>query len=70
MKSDNIVVRTIINMVIEGFPSVMGRYIRLMQSRLKMEEMNLFKLCKLWNHKSHNESDADRLGVQVRELFK
>ncbi len=28
MKSDNVVIRTIINMVIEGFHSVMGRNVR------------------------------------------
>ncbi len=44
MKSDNVVVRTIINMEgIEGFHSVMGRNIRLMQSRFKMEESNVLK---------------------------
>ncbi len=41
MKSNNVVVRTIINMGIEGFHSVMGRNIRLMQSRFKMKESNV-----------------------------
>ncbi len=65
MKSDNVVVRTIINMGIAGFHSVMGNNIRLMQSRFKMEERNVLKFC---NHKCDNESDAVRLSVQVREL--
>ncbi len=47
MKSDNVVVRTIINMAIEGFHSVMGRNLRLMQSRFKMDERNVLKV---WNH--------------------
>ncbi len=38
MKSDNVVVRTIISMGIGGYHSVMGRNVRLMQSRFKMEE--------------------------------
>ncbi len=44
MKSDNVVVRTIINMVIEGFHSVMGRNLRLMQSKFKMDESNVLKI--------------------------
>ncbi len=65
MKSDNVVVRTIISMGIEGFHSVMRRHLRLMQSRFKMDASNVLKL---WNHKCDNESDAVRLGVQVRQL--
>ncbi len=41
MKSDNVVVRTIINMGIEGFHSVMGRNLKLMQSNFKMDEINV-----------------------------
>ncbi len=66
MKSNNVVVRTIINMGIGGFHSVVGRNIRLMQSRFNMEERNVLKL---WNYKYDNESDAVVLSVQVRELF-
>ncbi len=65
MKSDNVVVRTIMNMGIEGFHSVMGRNLRLMPSKFKMAESNVLKF---WNHKCDNESDAVRLSVQVREL--
>ncbi len=65
MKSDNVVVRKIINMGIEGFHSVMGRNLRLMQSKFKMDESNMLKC---WNHKYDNDSDAVRVGVQVREL--
>ncbi len=43
MQSDNVIMRTIINMGIEGFLSVMGRNIRLMQSRFKMKEINVLK---------------------------
>ncbi len=57
MKSDNIVVRTIINMVIEGFHSVKGRNVRLMQSKFKMDESNVLKF---WNHKCDNENGAVR----------
>ncbi len=64
MKSDNIVVRTIINMEgIGGFHSVMGRNIRLMQSRFKMAEINVLQL---WNDKCENENDTVILSVQVR----
>ncbi len=65
MKSDNVVVRTIINMGIEGFHAVMGSNLRLMQSNFKMDEGDVLKF---WNHKCDNESDAVRLSVQVREL--
>ncbi len=61
MKSDNVVVRTIINMDIEGFHSVMGRNVRLMQSKFKMDESNVLIF---WNHQCHDES-AVRLSVQV-----
>ncbi len=65
MKLDNVVVRTIINMGIEGFHSVMGRNLRLMQLKFKMDESNVLKF---WIHKCDNESDAVRLSVQFREL--
>ncbi len=65
LKADNVIVRTIINMAIEGFPSVMGRNLRLMQSKFKMDDSNVLKCC---NHKCDSESDAVRLSVQVREL--
>ncbi len=65
MKLDNVVVRTIINMGIEGFHSVMERNVRLMQSKFKINESNMLKF---WNHKCDNESDAVRLSVQVIEL--
>ncbi len=41
MESYNVVVRTIINMGIEGFHSVMGRNLRLMQSKFKMDESSV-----------------------------
>ncbi len=65
MKSDNVVVRTIISMGIGGFHSVMDRNLRLMQSRFNMGER---KVLKVWNHKCDNENDAIRLSVQVREF--
>ncbi len=65
MKSDNVVVRTIINMGIEGFHPIMGRNLRLMQSKFKMDESNVLTF---WNHKCDNESDAVRLIALVREL--
>ncbi len=52
-------------MCIYGFHSVMGRNLRLMQSRFKMEESNVLTF---WNHICNNESDAVRLSVQVREM--
>ncbi len=63
MNSNNVVVKAIINMGIGGFQSVMGRNIRLMQSRFKMEKRNVLSF---WNHKYDNECDAVRLSV--REL--
>ncbi len=39
MKSDDIVVRAIIKMGIEGFQSVMGRNLRLIQLKFKMDEI-------------------------------
>ncbi len=52
-------------MGIEGFHSVIGRNVRLLQSRFKMDKSNVFKFC---NPKCDNESDAVRLSIQVREL--
>ncbi len=43
IKSDNVVVRTIINIGIGGFHSAMERNIRAMHSRFKMEEINVLK---------------------------
>ncbi len=65
MRSNNVVARTIINMDIQGFHPVMGRNLRLMQSKFKMDESNVLKV---WNHKCDNESDVVRLSIQVREL--
>ncbi len=65
MKSDNVLVRTIINNGNEGFHFVMGRNLRLMQSKFKMDENDVLQF---WNHKCDNESDAVRLSDQVREL--
>ncbi len=66
MKSNDVVVRTMINMGIEGFHSVNGRNLRLRQSNLKMDKCNVLTL---WNHKCDNESDAVRLSDQVKELY-
>ncbi len=52
-------------MGIEGFHSVMGRNLRLIQSKFKIDESNVLIF---WNHKCDNESDAVGLSVQVREL--
>ncbi len=41
MKSDNAVLRTITNMRIEGFHSVMEINLRLMQPKFKMDESNM-----------------------------
>ncbi len=50
MKSDSVVVRiiTIINISIGGFHSVVGRNLRLMQSRFNMKERNVLTF---WNCK-------------------
>ncbi len=53
------------SMGINGMCSVMGSNLRLMESRLGMEEYNV---CKVWEQKCKNESDAGRLCVQIREL--
>ncbi len=66
MESDNVVVRTIINMDIEGCHSVMARNLRLMQSRFKMDESNVLNFL---NPECDNKSDAVRLSGQVRELW-
>ncbi len=65
MISDNVVVRTIIHMGIEGFHSVMGRNLRLMQSKFKMDKYNVLKL---WNHKCDDESNAVRLSFLGGEI--
>ncbi len=60
MQSDNVVVRTMINMCIEGLHSVIRRNVRLMQSKFEMDNGNV--------ESCDNESDAVRLSVQVRVL--
>ncbi len=65
IKSDNVVARTIINLGVEGVHPVMGRNLRLMHSKFKMDESNVLRF---WNHQCDNGSDAVRLSVQVREL--
>ncbi len=41
----------------------MGRTLGLMESRFGMEE---YDVCKVWEQKCENESDAVRLCVQIR----
>lgn len=65
LKSKNRLVRTITNMGINGFHSVMGRNFRMMDARFGM---NVNNVCKEWEQKCKNENDADRLCVQIREL--
>ncbi len=52
-------------MGIKLFHSVMGRNLRLMQSKFKMDESNVVTF---WNPECDNKSDVVRLSVQVREL--
>jgi len=65
LNSKNTVVKMITNMGINGMHSVMGRNLRSMESRFSME---VYNVCKIWEQKCENESDADRLSVQIREL--
>ncbi len=65
INSNNSVVRMITNIGINGMLSVMCRNLRLMESRLGMEE---YYVCKVWKQKCENRSDADRLWVERREL--
>ncbi len=46
----------ITNMGINGMHSVTGRILRLVESWFGMEEYNM---CKLWEQKFENESDAN-----------
>ncbi len=46
MNSSNIVVKTITNMGIYGLHSVMGANKRFLQSKLYMEEMNVYEIWK------------------------
>ncbi len=56
--SDNVVARTLINIGIGWFPSVMGRNLILMQSRFNMEGRNVLKF---WIRICDKEIDAVRL---------
>ncbi len=46
------------NIEINGMDSVMGWNVRLVESRISMEEYNV---CKVWEQKCENESDANRV---------
>ncbi len=65
MNSSNIVVKTTTNMGIYGLHSVMGANKRFLQSKVYMEEMNVYKM---WKQKVNSENDEVRKSVQIREL--
>ncbi len=54
MNSSNIVVKTITNMGIYVLQSVMGANKRFLQSKLYMEEMNVYEM---WKPKVNSETD-------------
>ncbi len=65
MNSSNIVVKTITNIGIYGLHSVMGVNKRFLQSKLYMEEINVYEM---WKQKVNSENDEVRKSVQIREL--
>ncbi len=61
MNSSNIVVKIVTNIGIYGLHSVMGANKRVLQSKLYMDEMNVYG-------KVNSESDEVQMSVQIREL--
>ncbi len=61
MNSSNIVVKTITNMGIYGLHCVMGVNKRFLQSKLYMEEMNVYEM---WKQKVNSESDEIRMKLE------
>ncbi len=51
--------------LIYGFHSVMGANKAFLQSKLYMEEMNVYDM---WKQKVNSESNEVRMSVQIREL--
>ncbi len=65
MNSSNIVVKTITNMGIYCLHSVIGVNKRFLQSKVDMEEVNVYEM---WKQKVNSESDEVRMSVQIKEL--
>ncbi len=65
LNSDNTIVRTIINVGLNGTHSIMGGNWRHLRSKYGMEEC---KVMKSWGEKCKNECESLRVREQVREM--
>ncbi len=65
LNSDNIIVRTIINVGLNGTHSIMGGNWRHLRSKYGMEECNVMKG---WDEKCKNEYESVRVCEQIREM--
>ncbi len=65
LTSDNIIVRTIINVGLNGTHSIMGGNWRHLRSRYRMEECNVMKC---WDEMYKKECESVRVCEQIREI--
>ncbi len=63
--SDNIIVRTIINVGLNGTHSIMGGKLKHLGSKYGMEECNVMKS---WDEKCKNECESVRVCEQIRKM--
>ncbi len=64
LNSDNIIVRTITNVGLNGTHSIIGGNRRHLRSKYGMEECNVMK----WDEKYKNERESVRVYEQIREM--
>ncbi len=65
LNSDNIIVRTIINVDLNDTHSIMGGSWKHLRSKYGMEEYNVMKS---WDEKCKNECESVRVCEQIREM--
>ncbi len=65
LNSDNIIVRTITNVGLNGTHSIMGGNWRHLRSKYRMEECNVMKS---WDEKCKNECESVGVCEQIREM--
>ncbi len=65
LNSENVIVKTIINVGLNGIYSIMGGYWRHFRSKYGMEECNVMES---WDEKCKNRYESVRVCEQIREM--
>ncbi len=66
LNSDNIIVRAIINVGLNGTHSIMGCNWRHFRSKYGIKECNVLKS---WDEKCKNECESVKVCEQIREMY-